>query len=345
MFSLCARSPAHFLRQALSALASFSKGFPPAHTASPFGARARPALASAFATSFAAALAAALRAPRRAARRAARPRATALLHRGVEALGEGVLPLLPDTLSAVLSSAEGPRDVTELLLLLAQLAARFRAPLAPLLAPALPAVEAAALAAAAPADAAASASGTASPTVPEEVREAREAWRAWQELLLALATHGCAGVLLQHASAPPPASASASASAAATPSAPPPHGLLLRLAHDAGSHPEVALRRKALAALGALLRDAATSAALASASASAASAAFASSGSADAAAGGAAAAFARFAVDAVGLGACLAPLLRGDLDVGDAATGVRRGSRFLGACARARTRAESAHER
>jgi hypothetical protein len=300
--------------QALSALASFSKGFPPAHTASPPGARARPALASAFASAFASALSSALRAPSRAARRAARPRAAALLHRAVEALNEGVLPLLPQTLSDVLLGAEGPRDVTELLLLLAQLAARFRAPLAPLLAPALPAVEAAALAAAAPADAVAiaAAAGGVAGAVAEEVREAREAWRAWRELTLALATHGCAGVLLQHTSTPPASASSASIAPSSLSLLP--HGLLPRLAHDAGSHTEVALRRKALAALGALLRDTATSAALASSASSA------SSPDNDAAAS---AALAQFAVQSVGLGACLAPLLRGDLDVGDAATGVR----------------------
>ncbi len=127
-------------------MAHFSKGFPASHTASPPGSHGRPGLGAAFCAAVAASLRA-LRSPHP----AARCRAAALLHRAVDALGEGLLPLLPPALNDLLSTARGPRDVTELLRLLTQLAARFRHRLAPLLQPALPALHAGAAAAAAPA--------------------------------------------------------------------------------------------------------------------------------------------------------------------------------------------------
>ena len=127
-------------------MAHFSKGFPASQTASPPGSHGRPALGAAFSTAIAASLRA-LRSPSA----AARARAAALLHCGVDALGEGVLPLLPAALNDLLSYAAGARDVADLLALLTQLAPRFRHRLAPLLAPALPALHARAAAAAAPA--------------------------------------------------------------------------------------------------------------------------------------------------------------------------------------------------
>ena len=203
--------------------------------------------------------------------RHARARALALLHRGMDSLGEDVQPALPLALRELWRGADGQPGEAECVQAAALLTQALKSspPLA-LLAEALPAIAAA--------SAHAAALSRAGGSSDERCREATECVRAWNALMYAVATRPGAAQSLR---LEPAASAFSE--------------IADRLAADAGSHPLLSVRRTALGSLTALLR---ASPALVGP---------------------------HFAAQRLGGDACLVPILRGDLDLRDAATALLLG--------------------